>query len=270
VLSPIRAAGTTMLPDAFRQVACNGTSQPVYTPPLSPISATCKVSTPTDTINEFANAFGNPDDAKGIGLIPKFSTPSVIASAAWTGEPNPAVSTFALASIRFFMAVDGPPSFSPVLVQIFSNGGVNASGGGFAQAALIVQNQALFAACLPVTVCTPGLQDSWATTPGKPSIIQAFPGAVLSFVVFASAAVSPGGSAEAFADPFFAIDPSTPNADQYTLLFSPGITPALLSVPGPTPTSVPEPASAGLLATGLGLAVATRRWRPKGDAPPTC
>ena len=61
------------------------------------------------------------------------------------------------------------------------------------------------------------------------------------------------GSASAYADPYLVIDPSTPNASQYSIIVSPGV--------GNVPLgSTPEPSSLMLLGSGVaGLAGLMRR-----------
>jgi hypothetical protein len=68
---------------------------------------------------------------------------------------------------------------------------------------------------------------------------------------------SPSGTSGGFVDPGFAIDPSTPNASNYSFLFSEGIgNPGTGSDASP----VPLPESITLLALGLdGLSAMRRR-----------
>jgi hypothetical protein len=56
----------------------------------------------------------------------------------------------------------------------------------------------------------------------------------------------------AIIDPFFRIDPSTPNANLWSLEFSPGIVNA-------PPTAVPEPATWVFMLIGLATLVVIRR-----------
>jgi hypothetical protein len=73
----------------------------------------------------------------------------------------------------------------------------------------------------------------------------------------------PGGttSASAFVDPYFAIAPGTPDADQYSLIFSPGV--------GNLPlAAVPEPSTWVMLAlgfAGVGFAGSRRAQRKTAE-----
>jgi hypothetical protein len=83
-------------------------------------------------------------------------------------------------------------------------------------------------------------------------------------VTDAEPATNPDGpqSASAYLDPYFSIDPSTPNADQYSILTSPGIGNAL-------PSAIPEPATWAMMLiafAGLGFAGYPRAARRGGVA----
>jgi hypothetical protein len=98
--------------------------------------------------------------------------------------------------------------------------------------------------------CPPGSSSSFShcgTTVDKVLAVVNVP----QTVALASAAIASGGGvAIATADPYFVIDPSTPNASQYTLVFSEGV------VNAPPIGSVPEPSTFVLLASSLlGLAL---------------
>lgn len=68
-------------------------------------------------------------------------------------------------------------------------------------------------------------------------------------------------TASAYADPMISIDPRTPNAGAYTLLFSDGVGNAIGAVPG-----VPEPAVWALMLAGCGvLGLRARRVRIASD-----
>ena len=68
------------------------------------------------------------------------------------------------------------------------------------------------------------------------------------------------GSAHSFIDPFFSIDPNFANADQYSILTSPGIE--------NVPTGVPEPSTWAMLLLGsAGLGLAAYRRTKAGSVP---
>jgi hypothetical protein len=80
---------------------------------------------------------------------------------------------------------------------------------------------------------------------------------LIEVIMSAQAGANPGGSASVFLDPFFSVDPAFPNADQFSILTSPGI--------GNSPTAVPLlPLFASGLA-GLGW-LARRKKRMAGLA----
>src|SRR5262249_35019440 len=92
-----------------------------------------------------------------------------------------------------------------------------------------------FAGCGPASLIFRGSQPTVTNT--------AVP---IRIVAFSSAGVH--GAATASADPFFFIDPSTPDADQYTLVFTDGIGPGTRP-----PSGAPEPDVLGLLLIALGV-----------------
>ena len=82
--------------------------------------------------------------------------------------------------------------------------------------------------------------------------------------------VGPGsGAASALADPSFQIDPTTPDARQFSIDFSPGIGNAAGgSPPPPPPPGVPEPGTLAILGTALaGVGLLRRRASRAGREP---
>ena len=72
-----------------------------------------------------------------------------------------------------------------------------------------------------------------------------------------ASAGGPSGHGQASIDPYITIDPSTPNASLYTLVFSPGIGNGPPSAP-----AVPEPSTWAMILLGFaGLAFAGRKAR---------
>jgi hypothetical protein len=89
-----------------------------------------------------------------------------------------------------------------------------------------------------------------------PLLLFVTPGAPLRVFMQLLAGSATGG-ATAMIDPHVVVDPSFPNADQYSIEFSPGISNAAPGGP------VPEPATWATLLAGLGLAgAAMHRRRP--------
>ena len=153
--------------------------------------------------------------------------PSVSASAQ-VQSFGPFVSLAAFAELEYYIEITGPTP--DVLVDV--SGRTILSGG---DASLRVAGQGIIAAIN-------GAGSSFDITISLPT------GSAIDVLLDAAAAAQLGGpgsgSASAYLDPYFSIDPSNPNADQYSILVSPGI--------GNSPASgVPELSTWAMLLLGF-------------------
>lgn len=158
-----------------------------------------------------------------------------------------------IAQITYAFIVSGPPAPSvPVLITYT----LDASGSGdyLAQAEIIYPFGATLICTGPLNGCGQnGMQVSSYSATDQFSIAPNVANEVdIAGVTEASVAVE-GTTSTALAsvDPFIRVDPSFPNANQYTIQFSDGVT------NGATP--VDEPGALTLLAIGLPVLVTLRR-----------
>jgi hypothetical protein len=149
----------------------------------------------------------------------------------------------------------------PVALDIYTNA---VASGREAAALLAVDGTDVAYACAGVLCGSPG------DTPGgwrlRKSEVGSYTGAPLELMIYAGATADSLGGSAAFIDPYVVVDPSTPNASLYTLVFSAGIDNTPLAGMG---GGVPEPASWALLLAGVALVgAALRRAAPTRIATP--
>jgi hypothetical protein len=205
---------------------------------------------------------------------------SSMAIASLTGSPIPMVSAHANAGtdaavaasqIVYYMEITGGLGTSPVTLDVFASGFASASGGGAAAGgALEIQDSSSLAIVADWTTCAntifaascSGLPTSFNLL-GAPVALSA--NTLYAVNITASGSVggclSPPcalqtGDAQAFTDPRFVIDPSTPDLSLYSLDFSAGIGNTALA-------PVPEPGTWALLLGGIAMfgAAKARRMR---------
>jgi hypothetical protein len=161
------------------------------------------------------------------------------------------------ASLVYYVFVLGPAASTGLLVplNVASEAVATASGPAIAQALVEYNGGVLGDACSAPqnpAYCPPGSSSSFSHYGTTIDNVRAVVNVPQKVTLISGAIASGGGIAIATADPYFTIDPSTPNAGQYTLAFSEGVVNALPS------GMVPEPSTFVLLASSLiGLAV----WR---------
>jgi PEP-CTERM motif len=198
-----------------------------------------------------------------------------MASATVTGSPIPMVSAHANAAtdaavasagIVYYMEIDGGLGTSPVTLDVYASGSASASGGGAdAGGAFQIVDATSNAIVADWYTCANIVYA--ASCSGLPASFNllAAPVALSANTIYAiniTAIASVGsclslscplqtGDAQAFTDPRFMIDPSTPNGSLYSLDFSAGI--------GNTAVApVPEPATWALLVAGIAVFGAAR------------
>jgi hypothetical protein len=155
------------------------------------------------------------------------------------------------AEVTYYFEVVGSPSV-PVLIDITGTGSASATSannsGQYAAAGFVTPFGDL-SACYSSAVgaCSPGVSipTSFSTTLSG----YLTPGTIYEIDVSAGGTAGGffGSAFSASADPQVAIDPSFPDASDFTLEFSPNFT-----------SAAPEPSSASLLAIGLGLGAVLR------------
>jgi PEP-CTERM motif len=195
---------------------------------------------------------------------------SSMASATLTGSPIPMVSAHAnagidsavaAAQIVYYMEITGGLGTPPVTLDVFASGFASASGGGAAAGgALEIQDSSSLAIVADWTTCANTI--SAASCSGLPLSFNLLgaPVALSANTLYAVNITASGsvggclsppcalqtGDAQAFTDPWFMIDPSTPDLSLYSLDFSAGI--------GNTPLApVPEPGTWALLVGGIAM-----------------
>jgi hypothetical protein len=209
------------------------------------------------------------------------SSMSSTASASLTGSPFPMVSAHAnagtdaavaAAGIVYYLEIAGGAGTPPVTLDVFASGFASASGGGVsAGGALEIQDNSSLAIVADWGTCASTI--SATACAGQPLSFNLLgaPVALSANTLYAVNITAVGsvggclsppcalqtGDAQAFTDPWFMLDPSTPDFGLYSLELSAGI--------GNTPVApVPEPGTWALLAAGiavLGAAQPGRRER---------
>lgn len=200
---------------------------------------------------------------------------SSMAQATLTGSPIPMVSAHAnadndaavaSAQIVYYMEVTGGSGASSVTLDVTASGFASASGGGAtAGGGFEIQDSNSLAIVAAWTTCANIIYPAGCSGIPGAFNLQGTPLALHSNTLYAVNITASGsvggclsgpcalqtGDAQAFTDPSFMIDPSTPNLSLYSLAFSAGIG-----------NTVPEPSTALLLSAGLmGLAVRRRHAR---------
>jgi len=184
--------------------------------------------------------------------------------------------------VTYYMNVMPPPNppmgfTGYVLVDVYTYGSANASASGtlgstseasaYANVSLALGTtsylnySASAGACYPISACQAGFNSSQNNfVPMTPvSLYVGTTGRTFTVAIATNGGAATEGavggvaSASGFVDPYFVIDPSTPDAAGYTLTFSEGI--------GNSPIPTPLPASAWLLLSGLGGLVVLGRKR---------
>jgi hypothetical protein len=250
----------------------DGTGQILYTVPGS---ATANASGP--------GQFGGTYSASGSASVTPGPNPVVSSSSSDTnGYPilggcngllTPCVNTGG--SLVYYLDVTGPVGATSATLDVYTSASANATVGGsistnaFATATAslsllpnsvlgsVLNLTATDVACLPACP-TAGFQSNFVPMtaytvyfnhPGQPTQIQVGMGVNGNIDVVGQGTASTSISV----DPYFQIDPSTPDAAAYTLSFSSGI--------GNAPIPTPLPAAAWLLLSGLGGLVVLGRKR---------
>jgi len=243
-----------------------------------PAHAACR----TDflTLHSTGSAFYQFDTANA----PTGQNAFVLAQVDTAGFSNPPLAGVVVrdagATFTYLAEVVGPLG-QTASVSVQSEGGVSANASGFDNGAWAIAEVTLddirtFYACSGAgsfgDFCLPP-----GSVPGQPAPVPSFWQASTSVFwrvgelhvihLSASASVTNNGSAGANGDPYLAIDPSTPNAGQFTLVLSAGMGPGSpIFVDGPI-AAVPEPPTAALVISGcllLGVRVRRHSWIERG------
>jgi hypothetical protein len=162
----------------------------------------------------------------------------------------------AAASLVYYITITGP-SGGPITLDVTSTRVAE----GDAVATFSVNNIAFVAACSGV--CPTNTEKSFID---QKLFISVFVGETIPVAVGAEAIALEGiGHSEAESDPYFVIDPSTPNIGLYHLEFSPGIGNVPVPDFNPLLVTVPEPRTWVLMLAGFGLLglAATRKGKRK-------
>jgi hypothetical protein len=167
------------------------------------------------------------------------------------------------ASLTYYVVAVGKPGASgSVTLDVFSDGVVSGSAG----AALSINDTTVIAGCSGELCSNPAeRRGGWLLDDQHPSTED--PSVPFKITISAQAAAdSTLGVGDAFVDPYIVIDPSTPDASLWTLVFSDGI--GNDPLPGMVGGSVPEPSTWAMMLLGFaGLAFAGLRARGRFHLP---
>jgi hypothetical protein len=235
---------------------------------LLPSGGSPQLSVPGTVTDMSNNGFNS-----SMAIATLAGTPVPLASADANSMFDAAVAS---AGLVYYMEITGPPGVSPVTVDVTAFSSASASGDASAGGAFeiqqtsnssVVQSWFTCASTIDPTACS-GLPTAINVNAVEPLFSNTLYAIEVTAAGSAGGCLSPPcplgtGDGRALTDPSFAIDPSTPDAGLYSLVFSDGIgNPASPPVPPPSP-AVPEPSTLLLLGSGLaGLGgLAWRRHR---------
>ena len=220
------------LPGYTLSVSCSGAI-----PITTPSSARCSEN--VGGVSGFSSGVAHTGPPPNLGAHAQFDNP-IGTGGSFVGQAN----------LDYWFQVVGPPhTFVGVIIDSL----LQASTSGEAQAGANLQfNGATFGiACFGSPFACGSLPASDQVS--KTVIVSTdFQNEIR---IAAIAVADSGGEADASADPFLRIDPSTPNADLFTLVFSAGI----INEPSTPPGGVPEPSILVLLIVGLASLLVMRR-----------
>ena len=216
--------------------------------------------TPTDVTGPGTTQQTSPDGTSATSKVQASTSPSITASASTNDN---AVAT-ALGQLIYYIEVSGPTG--TVLLDFTGLGSVASTTipGDFSSDIQLSVGGSLIA----YIGSTDGVASVLGTSPGVAAgfnpngftisdSLSVAANSAIEVILFTEASAKEGaGSASAFLDPFFFVDPSTPNANEYSIITD-GI--------GNSPATTPIPAALPLFATGLG-ALGLLGWRRKRKA----
>src|SRR5579863_7954907 len=231
----------------------------------------CEAATPVPVTGpgSFSNSITSPYGATASTTVVTTGTPfpSLSVSSQTSAFSSPDyVTTSSQIELYYYVQFDGPGA--SVNVDLHGAAALSASGDTSTSATVELYAGSTLVAGVNfnptgVTGCCYGIGVQPDFNPASFTIQAAFmnvpTGSPIEITMVAAAdaepATNPDGpqSASAYLDPYFSIDPSTPDADQYSILTSPGIGNAM-------PSAVPEPSTWVMMVLGFaGLAWAG--WR---------
>jgi hypothetical protein len=234
------------------------------------------LSTPGAASNNYTDPTGGLDASSYAISLAGTPTPAVTASI--TSNYTPYTDVSASAQVFYYFEIadsTGSTAQTPVTADVTAALSASSFGDGVGGSIFQIQQISYISGSTVCTAGTPCAVQSWfacaaedpfqcaATTPVALNVSTTeslFSNTVYAVELSATASVnvfvaSPSGTAGGFVDPGFGIDPTTPNASDYSFLFSDGI-----GNPGIGSSPVPIPASLTLLTLGLAsLGVIRRR-----------